>query len=730
MKHLSGEFNGKKVRVPFRIALSTIFALLLLSAIGLLGIFSYTNIRKNADNLSAQVIDQTSARIELWIKNLLSKANDQNQLNRSTLGTIKLGPETFFRLSSYWQRVMETQPYFTFISVRLEDGHMLSIERMADGKFSIRESRFDHEARTLEFFDFWPEDYKERVSYNYNQLTFSPRANRNSTFESWYELAQKAGKPVWIEARTIRKGAEMVAGVSYAAPFFGQNKEFFGVTSVDFDIVAISRFLAANPVGKDGFAFIIEKTAQEQLQVIAHPTPEILTQTVVNEQGRSRYEFVPYAELKDVRVASFLQQLGHEDLLQATEQIQIFNFLADNTKYFGSYRKISGENMPEWIIASIIPRQEVLGFVDRNNLETLGIALISFLFMLLTSAWISARIAKPLKQISSEAEAIGRFEIEGKPLGHSMFKEVDCLMVAIDDMKRGLRSFGKYVPADVVRDIMASGGEAILGGRKARLTIFFSDIVGFTSISEELEPEAVVDSLAEYLKEMNQLIREEQGTVDKFMGDAIMAFWGAPIPNADHAVAACQAALRCQSRLAVLRKKWKDEGKPLFYQRIGLNTGEVIVGNLGSENRMTYTAIGDHVNAASRFEGLNKCYGTDIIVGQNTQELVKDHFVMRPLDLVAVVGKKNGLKIFELMGEKKMLGEKEVHMAKFMEDAFAAYLMRHFDEAIRLYLAVLELDPEDQASKLMLARCRQFKENPPPSSWDGIFHSKNKRVVQ
>jgi adenylate cyclase len=720
------EPDRNKARVPFRIALSSIFAVLLIGAIAVLGMLSYSNLRENADNLSAQVIDQTSSRIELWVKNLLSKANDQNQLNRATLGTIKIGPETFFRLAKYWLRVMETQPYFTLISVRLENGKGLSIERMSDGKLTIRESHIDHKKRTLEIYDFWPEDYREHRPYNHKKIVFSSRSSSGGPVESWYTKAAKEGHPIWIEARTIRKGAETVAGVSYTAPFYGPEKELRGWTSIDFDIVAISKFLAANPMGKKGFAFIIEKTAKGKPHVIAHPTPEILTHTVVNERGLTQYEFVPYRQLKDVRVAGFMEQLSRKDLVHPGEKIHIFSFTAGGLEYFGSYRKMTGKDMPEWIIASIIPRREVLGFVDRNNLETLGTGLAGFLLILLASAWISGRISRPLIEVSNESEAIGRFELDKKPLGHSMIKEVDRLMVATDDMKRGLRSFGKYVPTDLVRDIMASGGEAELGGRKANLTVFFSDIEGFTSISEQLEPEVLVVHLAEYLGEMDRQVRDEQGTVDKFIGDSIMAFWGAPIPNADHALAACRAALRCQERLAALREKWKEEGKPLFYHRIGINTGEVIVGNMGSENRMNYTVAGDHVNAASRFEGLNKFYGTNIIIGESTHDLVKDHFVTRPIDRVSVKGKRAGLKIYELMGDRKTTEDKKVKIAQLTAEALEAYLSRHFDEAVKRYEAVRELNPGDRPVGFMLARCRQYRENPPPDKWDGIYRLESK----
>jgi len=268
------------------------------------------------------------------------------------------------------------------------------------------------EKRTLEIFDFWPEDYGAQAIQP-QKIAFAPRVAPSGTSESWYAKAVKAGQPVWIEARTIRKGAETVAGVSYAAPFYGPEKELRGVTSVDFDIVAISKFLAANPVGKEGFAFIIEKPAKGSRASL--PTrPGYPHHTVVNERGLPQYEFVPYRKLKDVRVAGFMEQLSRKDLLQPGKEIHIFSFSAGGTEYFGSYRKMTGKDMPDWVIASII-REKNHGVCRRNNLETLGIGLASFLLILLTSAWISGRISRPLKKISNESEAIGRFELEAGP---------------------------------------------------------------------------------------------------------------------------------------------------------------------------------------------------------------------------------------------------------------------------------------------------------------------------
>ena len=217
-------------------------------------------------------------------------------------------------------------------------------------------------------------------------------------------------------------------------------------------------------------------------------------------------------------------------------------------------------------------------------------------------------------------------------------------------MKAGLRSFQKYVPADLVRALLASGAEARLGGERKVLTVLFSDIAGFTGLAEKLDPEKLVDILAEYLEVMSQEIAETGGTVDKYIGDAIMAFWGAPRELPDHSVAACVAAMRMQERLLELREHAEQAGAPPLHMRTGIHSGELIVGNIGSESRLSYTAMGDTVNLSSRLEGLNSFYGTAVLISEATFKAAEQEIVARPLERVSVKGRSKGTLVYELLG--------------------------------------------------------------------------------
>jgi adenylate cyclase len=708
-------------RVSFRTALSTLLVVMLIGTILLVGGLSYYNLKRNADNLTEQVLDQTSLRIKLWVGQLLSRGQAQSELNRSLLREVKIRPETFTWLARSWQRVLEKEPYFTLISVSFESGVMLSVERLQDGRISIREAHFDKKAGKAEILDFWPDDFDQRKAYDRKDLTLT----QGGQMPAWYTTARDY--PVWTEARTIRSGAEAVPGVTYAAPIHDGKGDLLGVATINFDISAISRFLDSNPVGKAGFAFIVEKTAAGELRVIAHPNPEILTRATKDERGRTQYDFVPHGSLSDERVVRFMERLSQKNVDYLGQDLWTFRYTAGGTEYFGSYRKITGKDMPGWIVAQVIPYEEIMGPVERNNLETLGLGAALCILIVIVSAWVSALVAKPLRRIALDSEAIGRFELEPRPLERSQIREVDQLMLATHDMKRGLRSFRKYVPADLVREILASGGEAELGGQKATLTIFFSDIADFTTISELLSPEDLVEQLAEYFEAMSRALREQPpGTLDKFIGDSIMAFWGAPAPNPAHAVTACRSALHCQEHLKELQDKWTREGKPLFHQRIGINTGEVIVGNMGSITRLNYTVVGETVNSASRFEGLNKVYGTRIIIGESTRELVKEQFVARPLDLVSVKGSAKGVRIYELMAETSGADERVREIAGLAATALDLYLARRWDEARAWYGKILELDPADRPAGILNERCRLYLENPPPFDWSGIHRFDSK----
>jgi adenylate cyclase len=281
-------------------------------------------------------------------------------------------------------------------------------------------------------------------------------------------------------------------------------------------------------------------------------------------------------------------------------------------------------------------------------------------------------------------------------------------------------AFQYYLTASVINEMLKDPSKLKLGGDKKDLTVLFSDIRGFTTISEKLTPEDLVRLLNEYLTAMTNLVFKYDGLLDKYMGDAIMAVFGAPLEQPDHAVRACRTALDMMEELKKLQKKWTDEGRPAFDIGIGINSGDMVVGNMGSDMRFDYTVMGDMVNLGSRLEGINKEYGTNIVISEYTYAAIKDDLFCRELDSVRVKGKKLPVKIYELLGEKKDAERWEKAVSLF-EEGLSKYKQGLWDEAIGAFRKVLEVKKDDAPSTLYIERCEELKNNPPEGPWDGVF---------
>ncbi len=293
--------------------------------------------------------------------------------------------------------------------------------------------------------------------------------------------------------------------------------------------------------------------------------------------------------------------------------------------------------------------------------------------------------------------------------------------------KRFIKSaFSQYLAPAVVDQLVENPKLLNLGGEDKVLTAFFSDVAGFSSISEQLSASDLVVLLNEYLTEMTDIVMKYEGTVDKFEGDAIIAFFGAPVDFKDHATRTCYAALDMQKRLAELRRIWKKQGRHELYMRIGINTGEVTVGNMGSETRFDYTMIGDPVNVAARLEGANKQYYTETMLSEFTYELAKNDIEVRELDSIRVVGKKEPIKIYELLGRK---GEMEEHIRLILphfQEGLEHYKNQRWEEGITCFENALNLYEDDGPSLTYFERCITFQYHPPPPDWDGVFAMRTK----
>ncbi len=292
--------------------------------------------------------------------------------------------------------------------------------------------------------------------------------------------------------------------------------------------------------------------------------------------------------------------------------------------------------------------------------------------------------------------------------------------------KKYREAFQRYVSASVVEEILKDPSRLKLGGEKRDLTVLFSDIRGFTNISERLDPIHVANVLHEFLTPMTEVIFDHLGMLDKYMGDAIMAVFGAPLYREDHAILACRAALTMLDRLVEINEKFRQENLPPINIGIGINSGEMVVGNMGSSMLFDYTVIGDAVNLGSRLEGLNKIYGTNIIISEFTKERAAEGgFLFRELDLVRVKGKDEPVKIYELV---KFDGREDAYREAIpvFEKGLHYYRNQRWDLAAEHFETVIEILGKDAPSRLFIQRCQWLKENPPGDEWDGVWRFETK----
>jgi len=282
-------------------------------------------------------------------------------------------------------------------------------------------------------------------------------------------------------------------------------------------------------------------------------------------------------------------------------------------------------------------------------------------------------------------------------------------------------AFGRYLSPDVVDALVKDPSKMELGGDSRVMTAFFSDVAGFSTISEGLTPQGLVALLSEYLTAMCDIIVHHGGTIDKFEGDAIIAFWGAPLKQDDHALRACLATIDMQNKLIAMRAQWAKDGRPEMLVRIGLNAGQMVVGNMGSAQRMDYTMMGDAVNLAARLEGANKFYDTHTMISKAVYDMVKDDVEVRELDTIRVVGKNEAITVYELLQRTGELDEETTELVRDYNHALESYKQRNFAEAQALFSKVLEVALEDGPSRGYVKRCGDYLETPPPEDWDGVY---------
>jgi adenylate cyclase len=402
----------------------------------------------------------------------------------------------------------------------------------------------------------------------------------------------------------------------------------------------------------------------------------------------------------------------------ASSEVAHGRFAMDGRTYIVSFRPLA--HTQGWFVGVVGPEDYYLSTL-RGTLRDLLALTVAVISIVLVGGVLTLRaLRRGLSLITREADRMRAFDFTPSPV-EARFRDVAAVLASVEQAKTAMRAMRKYVPIDLVRDLYETNHEPELGGRLEDVSLLFTDILDFTTLAETIESDRLARLLGHYFAAMTEAVQAADGTVDKYIGDAVMALWNAPRPCPDHAIKACEAALGCVARTEALFASEAWEGFAPFVTRFGLHRDRVMVGHFGAPDRLGFTAIGDGVNLAARLEGLNKQYGTTILVSETIERAARDHFTFRRIDRVAVKGKSVAVDVFELIGTREV-SPARVAVARRYERALDAYLARDFAGALAL-LAEVEADGP---SRVLAERCRLLREAPPPPDWDGTFVAKAK----
>ena len=506
----------------------------------------------------------------------------------------------------------------------------------------------------------------------------------------WYRLTAREDSLVITDPDVF--AALGLIGFTVAAPFHAGGK-VVGIAAIDLTLDGLSEYLAERKISPGTLSYILD----QQGRVIANSER---AKTYTNENGQVELQHI-------TSLGNELPAIAFSSRPRQNETL--FSFAHAGQRYVASLSTLPPQFGKRWQLFIVTPLRDFTSTLERNNNRLLIFGLIAIALQILVIYFLSTVISSPLEKLALKVARIQEFSSENLPPLESPIREVAILSRAIDTLDTAIKSFAAFVPVSLVKQLLESDQKLELGGHSRFLTIFFSDLEAFSTLSEELPAQDLLLRVSAYLEIVTKIVNEEAGTIDKFIGDGVMAFWGAPALLEDHAWHACVAALRIQHGMKVMNDRWNEqELKPLNI-RIGIHSDAVLVGNLGSKERMGYTVIGDGVNVASRLEGINKEFGTRICISNSVFKEAGERLCVRPIDDVTVKGRRAKIPIYELLGVFGVDPQFEpdprtVRLCKLTRLAYEALAREEFALALERYHEVLAEFPEDTVALELVRR--------------------------
>ena len=604
------------------------------------------------------------------------------------------------RSINYFQSILPHSDKIVSAYVGLVDGSFRQARRVdtnarigntfppANAVFASRVIDPKQPAPLLDRYVFFDKDGKELTRLA-APTAYDPRTR------GWYRWTVEQGK-LHITEPDIFAALGLI-GFTVAQPFFSEGK-LAGVAAIDITLDGLAQYLAERKVSLGTLSYILDNHGN----VLAASD---LSRSYANNNGVLELRHISSLD-NELPAIAFAQRPRK---VETANDKFLYSFSHDGREYVASLSGLPADVSKGWQIFIVTPIDDFTGPFQRNNNRLLIFGLVAIALQIAIISFLSGVISRPLERLERNIGTIQDLVAHKLPPVGSPIREISTLSRAIDTLDNAVQSFAAFVPVGLVKQLLESDQKLALGGHSRFLSIFFCDVESFTTLSEEMPTQELLARVSAYFEIVIKAVGEQNGTIDKFMGDGVMAFWGAPALLEDHAWRACVAALTIQRDMKALNERWAAEGKRPFNVRVGVHCDAVVVGNVGSQERMSYTVMGDGVNVAARLEAINKEYGTRVCVSHSVFREAGERLCVRPIDDVTVRGRRAKFPIFELVGAYGAAGDLEpeanrVELSRMTKQAYDAMTAGDMARARQLYGEVAGAFPHDTVAPEMIRR--------------------------
>jgi len=671
-------------KISFQLCISVLFTALIVPVLFLILSYSYAKNSRNLIAMSDSSIEQARDDSISIVANLLDPVISTLRLTAEVAAT---NPDYFRTEESrnFLYQALISAEQIDAIYTSFEDGYHRVVTRVdADRRRSDPQippaANWHSRQRHRTFFATWPNPIAQYDRPTAIDIRILP-----------HYMAAKATGALAIADPSINPDTGYPV-MSLGYPIISAGR-FIGFVGVNITFTLLSKFLESHKVSPHSSTLIVDKSGQ----IIADSTPDLGV-----HQSDGQLVFATIADLADPAVvkAAEVRAATKSDHVRFTLPSTGMEYIALFSAFPADFRKL-------WEVLIVVPLDDFIGDLKATNRD-LALLILSLIAVEATLIFIVAkRISRPIKAVARDVSAIQSLQFGATDRPRSQIREIFQLENAVGLMSNSLRAFSAFVPLGIVQQLIDSGSPLTLSGESRFLTIFFSDLEDFSAVSEKIPPADLMRQVSSYFEEMTNAITAESGTIDKFIGDSVMAFWNAPIAIDDHVYRACRAAVRAAARVRALNDRWRQDGRPQMRVRIGVHCADVVVGNVGSSDRLSYTVMGDGVNVASRLEGLNKTFHTTICISDSVHDAVADRIVARPLRPVSVKGRQSRFMAYELLGIREApdaelrAGDNDVELCAMTAAAMAALQTGRDVEAIARYDAIIGRFPRDAVARLV-----------------------------